>query len=162
MVPIFRADIMDIEAQKILMSPLQCYIKNKDSYTILTPCNRAIAVFKDPPRISYYLPPTPFVSWKWREKKERSPNDRKPKQELLESPEIAANRKVSMLGVRQREEIQRQLQEVKFKSEWLDKSKGVLKSLSEDLPYRTMEDIQNIKIRMEKIEKTKKQEEEIF
>ena len=67
-----------------------------------------------------------------------------------------------MLGVRQREEIQRQLQEVKFKSEWLDKSKGVLKSLSEDLPYRTMEDIQNIKIKMEKIEKTKKQEEEIF
>ena len=67
-----------------------------------------------------------------------------------------------MLGVKQREEIQRELQEAKFKVEWLDKSKDVLKSLSEDLPYRTMEDIQNIKIKMEKIEKTKKQEEEIF
>ena len=162
MVPIFRADIVDIEAQKIIMSPLQCCIKNKDSNTILAPCNRPITVFKNPPVISYYLPPTPFVSWQWREKKERSPNDRKPKQELVESPEIAANRKVSMLGVKQREEIQRELQEAKFKSEWLDKSKDVLKSLSEDLPYRTMEDIQNIKIKMEKIEKTKKQEEEIF
>ena len=157
MVPIFRADIVDIEAQKIIMSPLQCYIKNKDSYTILAPCNRPITVFKNPPVISYYLPPTPFVSWQWREKKERSLNDRKPKQELVESPEIAANRKVSMLGVKQREEIQRELQEAKFKSEWLDKSKDV-----SSLPYRTMEDIQNIKIKMEKIEKTKKQEEEIF
>ena len=125
MVPIFRADILDIEAQKIIMSPLQCYIKNKDSYTILAPCNRPITVFKNPPVISYYLPPTPFVSWQWREKKERSPNDRKPKQELVESPEIAANRKVSMLGVKQREEIQRELQEAKFKVEWLDKSKDV-------------------------------------
>ena len=86
------------------MSPLQCYIKNKDSYTILAPCNRPITVFKNPPVISYYLPPTRFVSWQWREKKERSPNDRKPKQELVQSPEIAANRKVSMLGVKQREE----------------------------------------------------------
>ena len=162
MVPIFRADILNIEAQKIIMSPLQCYIKNKDSYTILTPCNRPIRVVKNPPVISYYLPPTPFVSWQWREKKERSPNDRKPKQELVESPEIAANRKVSMLGVKQREEIQRELQEAKSKSEWLDKSKDVLKSLLSSLPYRTMEDIQNIKIKMEKIEKTKKQEEEIF
>ena len=138
------------------------YQKNKDSYTILAPCNRPITVFKNPPVMSYYLSPTPFVSWQWREKKERSPNDRKPKQELVESPEIAANRKVSMLGVKQREEIQRELQEAKFKVEWLDKSKDVLKSLSEDLPYRTMEDVQNIKIKMEKIEKTKKQEEEIF
>ena len=94
--------------------------------------------------------------------KERSPNDRKPKQELVESPEITANRKVSMLGVKQREEIQRELQEAKFKVEWLDKSKDVLKSLLSSLPYRTMEDIQNIKIKMEKIEKTKKLEEEIF
>ena len=162
MVPIFRADILNIEAQKIIMSPLQCYIKNKDSYTILAPCNRPITVFKNPPVISYYLPPTPFVSWQWREKKERSPNDRKPKQELVESPEIAANRKVSVLGVKQREEIQRELQEAKFKVEWLDKSKDVLKSLLSSLPYRTMEDIQNIKIKMEKIEKTKKLEKEIF
>ena len=162
MVPIFRADILDIEAQKIIMSPLQCYIKNKDSYTILAPCNRPITVFKNPPTISNYLPSTPIVSWQWREKKERTPNDRKPKQELIESPEIATKRQVSMLGVRQREEILRELQEARFKVEWLDRSKDVLKSLSLSPPYRTAEDIQNIKIKMEKIEKTKKLEKETF
>ena len=60
------------------MSPIQCYIKNKDSSTILTPCNRPTTIHKNPPCISFYLPSTPFVCWEWRTRKERATKENQP------------------------------------------------------------------------------------
>ena len=78
MVPIFRADILRVEKDSFYMSPLQCYVKNPNSYTILTPCNMPTIVYKNPPDIEYFLPSTELVSWKWREKKAAEYARRKP------------------------------------------------------------------------------------
>ena len=127
MCPIYRTDILKIEDQKSILSPLQCYIKDKDSYTILAPCNRPLVVYnrenektKNLPDISFYLPSKYFVSWEWRYKKERPSNERKPKQEIIEMPELTIDKKVSMLSVKQRAIIKEELLEAKLKVEWVD------------------------------------------
>ena len=157
MVPIWRADILSIEQNSVRMSPLLCYVKKQDSSTLLAPCNRPLVVYTDPPDISFFLPSTPFVDWKWRSKKEKPSDSRKPKQELVEMPEIANGKKVSMLSVKQRATIEEEIREAKEKVQWMDSSKDILKSLEEGAPI----DIENIRIRMEAIERRKKLEEEI-
>ena len=155
MVPIWRADILSIEQNIVRMSPLRCFVKNRDSTTILAPCNRPLVVYTNPPDISFFLPSTPFVQWEWRTKKEKPSDSRKPKQELVEIPELAKDKKVSMLSVRQRGQIQEEIREAKEKSLWMDSSKGVLHSMG------VVVDLENIRKQMEAIERRKKKQKEI-
>ena len=63
MVPIFRADILNTEKDRFTMSPLKCYVKNPDSYTILTPCDWPTIIYKNPPDIEFFLPSTEQICW---------------------------------------------------------------------------------------------------
>ena len=157
MVPIWRADILSIEQNSVRMSPLRCYIKNQDSTTILAPCNRPLVVYANPPDVSFFLPSTPFVDWEWRSKKEKPSDARKPKQELVEMPEIVGGKKVSMLSVKQRSVLEEEIREAKEKVLWMDSSKDILHSLEKGPSI----DLENIRIRMEAIERRKKLREEI-
>ena len=161
--PIYRTDILKIKDQNIILSPLQCYIKNQDSYTILAPCNRPLTVYnrnnektKNLPDISFYLPPSYFVSWEWRYKKERPSNERKPKQELIEMPELTLNKNISMLSVKQRAQIEEELLEAKLKVEWVDKSKDILKTLEIEIPTTSIEDMEKIKEKIDVLETRRK------
>ena len=79
-VPIYRADILEYTSEKIRISPLKCYVKDSNSSTILTPCNKPGKFTPDVLNIDIadYLPPTEFINWKWRTHKLASSNDRKP------------------------------------------------------------------------------------
>ena len=101
MVPIYRADILEYTTEKIRISPLKCYVKDRDSTTILAPCNRPGKIVKDILSVDIveYLPPTEFIKWEWRRKKLPSCNDRKPTGESLEMPELVKDKKISLLGI---------------------------------------------------------------
>ena len=71
MVPIWRADILSVEEDTVRMSPLRCFVKTRESTTILAPCNRPLSIYTNPPDISFFLPTTPVVHWEWRTKKEK-------------------------------------------------------------------------------------------
>ena len=70
MVPIYRADILEYTNESIRISPLKCYAKDKNSLTILTPCNKVGKFTKDVLNIDIedYLPSTEFLKWEWRKK----------------------------------------------------------------------------------------------
>ena len=95
MVPIYRADILEYTSEKILISPLKCYVKDRNSSTILTPCNRPGKFTKDILNIDIaeYLPPTEFIKWEWRDKKLISFDNRKPTGEILEMPYLVKDKK---------------------------------------------------------------------
>ena len=105
MVPIYRADILEYTSEKILISPLKCYVKDRNSSTILTPCNRPGKFTKDILNIDIaeYLPPTEFIKWEWRDKKLISFDNRKPTGEILEMPDLVKDKKISLLSLAQRE-----------------------------------------------------------
>ena len=71
MIPIYRADILEYTSEKIRISLLKCYVKVRNSTTILTPCNKPGRVIKDILNIDIaeYLPSTEFIKWEWRKKK---------------------------------------------------------------------------------------------
>ena len=156
MVPIFRTDILSIENENIILSPLRCYVKNPDSYTILGPCRRALSIFTDAPDIEFYLPSTSFVKWEWRTKKEKPSESRKAKQELIEMPESTGNKKVSLLSVKQRAKIEEELREARLKGEWMYSSKNVLNKLMLHLPAQSTEHLKIIKNNVKDLEKLKK------
>ena len=155
MVPIFRTDILSIENENIILSPLRCYVKNPDSYTILAPCRRALSIFTNAPDIEFYLPSTSFVKWEWRTKKEKPSESRKAKQELIEMPELTKNKKVSILSVKQRAKIEEELREARLKGEWMYSSKNVLNNLMLHLPIQSIKDLEDSKDKIEKLEKFK-------
>ena len=105
MVPIYRADILEYTNESIRISPLKCYVKGKNSTTILTPCNKAGKYTEDVLNIDIedYLSSTEFLKWEWRKKKLASSNDRKPIWEILDMPDLAENKKISLLSLKQRE-----------------------------------------------------------
>ena len=116
-VPIYRADILEYTTEKIRISPLKCYVKDRNSTTILTPCNKPGRIVKDILNIDIgeYLPPTEFIKWEWRIKKLPSCNDRKPTQEILNMPDLVKDKKISLLNLKQREKRNMEIEEARKK-----------------------------------------------
>ena len=155
-VPIYRADILEYTSEKIRISPLKCYVKGSKSKTILVPCNKPGKFTKDvlDIEIADYLPPTEFINWEWRTHKLASSNDRRPTTEILEMPKLAANKKISLLSLAEREKRNRELEEAKKKTEWIHRTGKILNE--------NIELIKTITAKLEDLEKRKEKEEEAF
>ena len=150
-VPIYRADILGLDGEKIILSNISCFAKEKDSYTILTPCKKPLQVFKDPPNLEFFFPKTDIVEWCWRSKKEKQPIYRKPKQELIELPELAKNKKVSVISIKERNKIQENLRDLKEKAEFLHSSKNLINKINENYLIPNNEELKLIKKELERI-----------
>ena len=155
-VPIHRMDILEYTTDRVRMSPLKVYVKGSNTKTILTPCNKPGKFTKDvlDIEISDYLPPTEFINWEWRTQKLASANDRKPTGEILEMPQLAKNKKVSLLSLAEREKRNLELAEAKNKTEWLHKTEKILKEKIETIRF--------ICAKLEDLENRKQKEEEAF
>ena len=155
-VPIHRMDILEYTTDRVRMSPLKVYVKGSNTKTILTPCNKPGKFTKDvlDIEISDYLPPTEFINWEWRTQKLASANDRKPTGEILEMPQLAKNKKVSLLSLTEREKRNLELAEAKNKTEWLHKTEKILKEKIETIRF--------ICAKLEDLENRKQKEEEAF
>ena len=105
-----------MQAKKnIRLATLRCYIKNKDAYTILTPCNNPTTVYKNPPDVEEFLPSTDKIQWKWRQKKEKAFALRNPTQEIEEFPALTTNKKISTKSTARRKDILIEIEEQKKK-----------------------------------------------
>ena len=155
-VPIYRADILEYTSDRVLISPLKCYVKGSNTKTILTPCNRPGKFNKDVLNIeiSDYLPPTEFINWEWRTQKLASSNDRKPTGEILEMSNLAENKKISLLSIAEREKRNLELAEARNKTEWIHRTNLLLKEHTEKINY--------ISAQLKLMEKRKEKEEEAF
>ena len=155
-VPIHRMDILEYTSDRVRMSPLKVYVKGNNTKTILTPCNRPGKFTKDVLDIetSDYLPPTEFINWEWRTQKLASANDRKPTGEILEMPQLAKNKKVSLLSIAEREKRNLEIAEARKKTEWLHKTEKILNE--------KLETIRFICAKLEDLENRKQKEEEAF
>ena len=155
-VPIYRADILEYTSEKIRISPLKCYVKDFNSTTILTPCNKPGKFTEDILNIDIaeYLPPTEFIKWKWRNKKLPSSNDRKPTGEILEMPKLVENKKISLLSLAQREKRNAELEEARKKTEWLHQTEKILNEHIEKIKF--------ISAKLEELERRKEKEEQVF
>ena len=156
MVPIYRADILEYRSENIRISPLKCYVKDKNSTTILVPCNKAGKYTEDVLNIDIadYLPPTEFLKWEWRKKKLASSNDRKPTWEILEMPDLAENKKISLLSLKQREKRNEELEEARRKTAWVHKAEKILNIHSEKIKY--------ISAQLEEMERRKEETKKAF
>ena len=155
-VPIYRADILEYCADRVRMSPLKAYIKGNNTKTILTPCNRPGKFTQDVLNIeiSDYLQPTEFIKWEWRTQKLASSNDRKPTGEILEMPQLAKNRVVSLLSIAEREKRNLELAEARNKTEYLHKTEKILNEKIETIRF--------ICAKLEDLENREQKEEEAF
>ena len=155
-VPIYRMDILEYCIDRVRMSPLKAYIKGNNTKTILTPCNRPGRFTHDVLNIeiSDYLPPTEFINWEWRTQKLASANDRKPTGEILEMPQLAKNKKASLLSIAEREKRNLELAEARNKTEYLHKTEKILNE--------KLETIRFICAKLEDLEYRKQKEEEAF
>ena len=147
MVPIFRIDILKTD-NNIVLDSLRCYVKNPDSYTILTPCNQPTIVYKNAPKPEYYLPDTEYVRWAWREKKPAEYSKRKPIQELQEEPEIASKYEISILSLSKRREIQAEIEEAKEQQLWRDNTERIIENIAGPIK-QIKEDLELIKKHVE-------------
>ena len=155
-VPIYRADILEYTSEKILISPLKCYVKDSNGTTILTPCNKPGKFTVDVLNIEIgdYLPSTEFIKWEWRTHKLASSNDRKPTREILEMPNLAENKKISLLSLTQRERRNAELEEARKKTEWIHRTEKILSEHVEKIKF--------ISAKLEELERRKEKEEEVF
>ena len=155
-VPIHRMDILEYCADRVRMSPLKVYVKGNNTKTILTPCNRPGKFTKDvlDIEIKDYLPPTEFINWEWRTQKLASANDRKPTGEIFEMPQLAKNKKVSLLSIAEREKRNLEPIEARKKTEYLHKTEKILNE--------KLETIRFICAKLEDLENRKQKEEEAF
>ena len=148
-VPIYRADILEYTSDKVRISPLKSYVKDGNGTTILTPCNRPGKFTPDVLNIEIadYLPPTEFIKWEWRTHKLASSNDRKPTKEIIEMPNLAENKKISLLSLAERERRNAELQEAKKKTEWLHRTEKILNEKIKTIRfiYAKLEDLENRK-----------------
>ena len=160
MVPIYRLDILGLDSGKILLSNISCYAKGKDSYTILTPCKKPLQVFKDPPNLDFFFHKNNIVDWCWRDKKERQPNFRKPNQELIELPELAKNKKVSLISTNQRKDIIGNLLDLKRQTEFLHSSKDIIDKINEKYLIPNNKELKIIRKELEIIENYNKLKQE--
>ena len=155
-VPIYRADILEYTSDRVRISPLKAYVKDGNGTTILTPCNKPGKFTPDVLNIEIadYLPPTEFIKWEWRTHKLTSFNDRKPTKEILEMPNLAENKKISLLSLTERERRNAELEEAKKKTEWMHRTGKILNEHLEKIKF--------ISVKLEELKKRKEKEEEIF
>ena len=155
-VPIYRADILEYTSEKIRICPLKCYVKDCNSTTILTPCNKLGKFTEDVLNIDIeeYLPSTEFIKWKWRNKKLASSNDRKPTGDILEMQNLVENKKISLLSLAQREKRNAELEEARKKTEWVHQTEKILNEHVEKIKF--------ISVKLEELERRKEKEEQAF
>ena len=155
-VPIYRTDILEYTSDRVRISPIKCYVKDSNSSTILTPCNKPGKFTKDVLNIDIadYLPSTEFIKWEWRTHKLASSNDRRPTREILEMPNLAENKKISLLSLAEREKRNLELEEAKKKTEWIHRTGKILNEHIEKIKF--------ISVKLEELKRKKEKEEEAF
>ena len=155
-IPIYRADILEYTSEKIRISPLKCYVKDSESTTILTPCNKPGKFTKDVLVIDIedYLPSTEFIKWEWRNKKLASSNDRKPTGDILEMPNLVENKKISLLSLVEREKRNMEIEEARKKTEWIHRTGKILNEHVEKIKF--------ISAKLEELKRRKEKEEQAF
>ena len=155
-IPIYRADILEYTSEKIRISPLKCYVKDSESTTILTPCNKPGKFTEDVLVIDIedYLPSTEFIKWEWRNKKLASSNDRKPAGDILEMPNLVENKKISLLSLAEREKRNMEIEEARKKTEWIHRTGKILNEHVEKIKF--------ISAKLEELKRRKEKEEQAF
>ena len=162
MVPIYRVDILEAENDNIIFSNIKCFVKKEDSFTYLAPCRKPLYITKDPPSIEFYLPSTNCVSWKWRTKKEKAPQFRKPTQEIIEIPELTKNKKLYFYSTKERFKIEEELRELKEKTIFLNNTKKILSLVIENNSLPNEEEFKLIKKELEKIKIATKLKQDVL
>ena len=153
MVPIYRTDILGLEnGNKIIFSNIFCYGKNKDSYTILATCKRPLQIFKDPPIIDFFFPKNEKVEWCWRVSKEKQPNYRTEKQELIDFPELAKHKKLYTNSAIDRNKQLEELLELKNKTNFLHSRDFIFKNLRKENYIPGIDELEIIKMELKEIE----------
>ena len=152
-VPIYRTDILEYTSEKIRISPLKCYVKDSQSKTIIAPCNKPGKFTKDVLNIEIadYLPPTEFIKWEWRTHKLASSNDRRPTEDILEMPNLAENKKISLLSLAEREKRNLELEEARKKTEWTHRTGKILNEHIQKIKFISAK-LEDLKIKKEKEE----------
>ena len=155
-IPIYRADILEYTSEKIRISPLKCYVKDSESTTILTPCNKPGKFTEDVLNIDIedYLTSTEFIKWEWRNHKLASSNDRKPTGEILEMPNLAENKKISLLSLAEREKRNLEIEEARKKTEWIHRTGKILNGHVEKIKF--------ISAKLEELKRRKEKEKQAF
>ena len=90
---IFRTEILGMEGEVVLFSPLQAYTKNAP--TILAAYNKPCELHQGGPDLREVLPPIWNVEFVWRTRKPQLIGVAIPSCELVEVPEMAAARRLS-------------------------------------------------------------------
>ena len=158
--PIYRMDILEYTTDSVRMSPLKAYIKPENTKTILTPCNKPGKFTQDVLNIeiSDYLPPTEAINWEWRTHKLPSANDRKPTGDILEMPELAKNRVVSLLSIAEREKRTAEMEEARNKTDYIHRTEKILN----EKKINDRETINYINGKLKELEKIREREEDAF
>ena len=116
---IFRTEILGMEGEEVLFSPLQAY--TKDATTILAAYNKPCELHQGAPDPREVLPPTRHVEWVWRTRKTQRIGVARPSCELVEVPEMAAGRRLSTLSTRGRLQRRLELEEAELRLDWEDR-----------------------------------------
>ena len=99
--PIFVCQTLEVQNDEVVLSKLSCY--KKDTPTILAASKRPSQLHLGAPDPKVLLPPTKHVEWACRKKKMYAIGVEKPSCELVEIPQIAAERELSTPPTRNRE-----------------------------------------------------------
>ena len=99
--PIFVCQTLEVQNDEVVLSKLSCY--KKDTPTILAASKRPSQLHLGAPDPKMLLPPTKHVEWACRKKKMHAIDVEKPSCELVEIPQIAAQRELSTPSTRNRE-----------------------------------------------------------
>ena len=146
--PIFAAEILGVENNEVVLSPVYCFQKNAP--TILAASRRPLQLHPGAPDPQTLLPPTEHVEWVWRPKKAHAIGTERPSCPLWEVPEIAANRRLSTLSTRNRALRLEQILEERTRQEWGKQLEEIARAREEARRLRRQEIEQMRKIVAEK------------
>ena len=154
LVPIYVTEIIEYGEDTIKISPLRCFVKEGNTTTKLVPNkkpgeNNKDALFID---IQKFLPETKTIKWEWRSIGLPPFDKRKPTCKIIEMPELAKDKQVSLLSTKERQKREEELEEAKRNNLWLRRAETILSSEKEKLQY-----IYETIRRMEKEEKEKEE-----
>ena len=156
LLPIYVTEVIIPDNENIYLYPLKCYIKSKNTKTILTPTSKPSKY--DPnvllESIEDFFPDTEFISWVFRDKKPANMEKRKPYWEIIETPDLTDDKKISLLSVDKRKQRNKELEDLNQMTEFFRRKEGILLKEKEKIIF--------IKEKLNNIEKRKEKTEESF
>ena len=135
--PIFLVEVLEVHDDEVVFSDLRCFFK--DAPTILAASRRPCQLHPGATDPATLLPPAEHVEWAWRDKKMAAIGKEFPSCELVEMPEIAAQRLLSTLSTRNRARRLEEILEATERQEWAERLQEIANRREEARELRRME-----------------------